>query len=85
MVQGLMKYSSISSSPGFKDCVAGICQASAHRLNSAQPAHGSAKSAQIQRTWPGGTKERRPQTVGSVPDHFLHPLTDVPFPSANIF
>lgn len=62
-----MKYSSISPSPGFKDCVAGVCQASSHRLNSAQPTHGSAKSAQIQRTWPGGTKERRPPDCGFCP------------------
>lgn len=30
-------------------------------------------------------KKEGPPTVGSAPDHFLHPLTDVPFPLANIF
>ena len=62
-----MKYSSISPSPGFKDCMAGVSQASSHRLNSAMPTHGSAESAQIQRTWPGGTKERRPPDCGFCP------------------
>ena len=47
--------------------MAGISQAASHRLNSAQPTHGSAKSAQIQRTWPGGTKERRPPDCGCCP------------------
>lgn len=33
----------------------------------------------------GAQKKEGPRTVGAVPDPFLHSLTDVPFPLANIF